>query len=147
MITARDLISGQELNVVSSRHTILEAARLMTEKRIGAVPVVEGENLVGIFSERDIMTRVVAKDIDYRTTPVESVMSRNLIVGRPDESIERILARMKQSRIRHLPIVNEGTLIGILSLRDLLQADILEKDEEIRIMTAYIQYVPPLPEG
>ncbi len=70
-------------------------------------------------------------------------MTKDLIVGTPEEDIEQILLRMKQSNIRHLPIVSFGKLVGILSLRDLLQADLNEKDEEIKIMTAYIHYIPP----
>jgi len=70
-------------------------------------------------------------------------MTRDLIVGEPGENIEVILSRMKQANIRHLPIVESGKLVGIISFRDLLQADLNEKDEEIKIMTAYIHYIPP----
>ena len=143
MKTAQDLISEQELSVISKNQTVFEAAKLMTEKRIGALPVLEGERVVGIFSERDVMNRVVAKNLNPQTTTVEQVMTKDLIVGTPDEDIEAILGRMKQSNIRHLPIVEEGKLVGMLSLRDLLQADLIEKDEEIKIMTAYIHYIPP----
>lgn len=143
MKSARDLYSGQELTVISQKDTIYEAARLMAEKNIGAVPVVEGERVVGIFSERDIMNRVVAKSINPQTTTVDQVMTKDLIVGEPDEDIEAIISRMKQANIRHLPIVDAGKLVGIISFRDLLQADLIEKDEEIKIMTAYIHYIPP----
>jgi len=143
MKTARELMIGQELAVISKDHTVLEAACLMADRRIGAVPVVEGDRVVGIFSERDVMNRVVAKSLDPQKTFVEHVMTKELIVGSPEEDIEQILLRMKQSNIRHLPIVAVGKLVGILSLRDLLQADLNEKDEEIKIMTAYIHYIPP----
>jgi len=143
MKNARDLIAGQDLFVVSGEETVFDAACLMAEKRIGAVPVVEGDRVVGIFSERDIMNRVVAKNLNPQKTLVEQVMTKDLIVGTPEEDIEQILYRMKQSNIRHLPIVQSGKLIGILSLRDLLQADLNEKDQEIKIMTAYIHYIPP----
>ena len=140
---ARDLIAGQDLHVISEQETVYDAARLMAEKRIGAVPIVDGDRVVGIFSERDIMNRVVAKNLNPQKTIVEQVMTKDLIVGSPEEDIEQILYRMKQSNIRHLPIVQSGKLVGILSLRDLLQADLIEKDEEIKIMTAYIHYIPP----
>jgi len=143
MKTAKDLISGQELAVVSRNQTVLEAAKLMAEKRIGAVPVVEESRVVGIFSERDIMTRVVAKNLNPQNTLVEQVMTKDLIVGSPEEEIEQIMKRMQAGNIRHLPIVSGETLIGILSLRDLLQADLDEKGEEIKIMTANIHYIPP----
>jgi CBS domain-containing protein len=143
MKTARDLFIGQDLTVISKNQTVFEAAKLMADKKIGAVPVVEGERVVGIFSERDIMNRVVAKKIDPQNTTIDQVMTTDLIVGEPAENIEVILARMKQANIRHLPIVDNGKLVGIISFRDLLQADLNEKDEEIKIMTAYIHYIPP----
>ena len=143
MKTARDLFTGQDLTVISKTQTVYEAAKKMAEKRIGAVPVLENERVVGIFSERDVMNRVVAKNLNPQKTLVEDVMTKDLIVGNPDEDIEQILARMKQANIRHLPIVEEGKLVGIISFRDLLQADLNEKDEEIKIMTAYIHYIPP----
>lgn len=147
MKTASHLIADQELSVISKDQTVLEAARLMTEKNIGAVPVVEGNRVVGIFSERDIMKRVVARSLDPLKTRVEEVMSTELIVGSPDEDIVQIESKMKQAGIRHLPIIHQDQLIGILSLRDLLQAEMDEKDEEIKIMTAYIHYIPPSFEG
>jgi CBS domain-containing protein len=143
MKTARDLFIGQDLTVISKTETVLEAAKLMADKNIGAVPVVEGERVVGIFSERDIMNRVVARNLNPQNTTVDQVMTKELIVGGPDENIEQILVRMKQANIRHLPIVDNGKLVGIISFRDLLQADLNEKDAEIRIMTAYIHYIPP----
>src|SRR5688572_7619059 len=143
MKTARDLFSGQDLTVISKTDSVYNAARLMAEKKIGAVPVVEGERVVGIFSERDIMNRVVARNINPQTTTVDQVMTTDLIVGEPNENIEVILSRMKQANIRHLPIVEDGKLVGIISFRDLLQADLNERDEEIKIMTAYIHYIPP----
>jgi len=140
---ARDLISGQDLSVISKTQTVFDAAKLMTERRIGALPVLEGERVVGIFSERDVMNRVVARNLNPQKTTVEQVMTKDLIVAEPDEDIETIITRMKQSNIRHLPIVQEGKLLGLLSIRDLLWADLIEKDEEIKIMTAYIHYIPP----
>ena len=143
MKTARELFAGQELTVIAKEQTVYDAARLMADRKIGAVPVLEGERVVGIFSERDVMNRVVARSLDPQKTTVEQVMTKELIVGTPEEDIAQILIRMKQANIRHLPIVEQDKLVGIISFRDLLQADIREKDEEIKIMTAYIHYIPP----
>jgi CBS domain-containing protein len=143
MKTARELFAGQELTVIAKEQTVYDAARLMAERKIGAVPVLERERVVGIFSERDIMNRVVARNLDPQKTTVEQVMTKELIVGTPEEDIAQILTRMKQANIRHLPIVEQDKLVGIISFRDLLQADIKEKDMEIKIMTAYIHYIPP----
>src|ERR1044071_9156389 len=143
MKTARELFAGQELTVIGKEQTVYDAARLMAERKIGALPVLEGGRLVGIFSERDIMNRVVARDLNPQNTTVEQVMTKELIVGTPEEDIAQILIRMKQKNIRHLPIIEQDKLVGIISFRDLLQADLMEKDAEIKIMTAYIHYIPP----
>ena len=143
MKTVRDLITDKDLTVVSKSQTVLDVAQLMTLKKIGAVPVLEADRVVGIFSERDIMTRVVAKGLDPKSTAVENVMTKELIVGAPEESVEAVEQKMKQYNIRHLPIVSNNKLVGILSLRDLLSAELDEKSEEIRMMTAYIHYIPP----
>ena len=143
MKKARDLFTGQDLTVISKNETVYDAARLMSEKTIGAVPVVENEKVVGIFSERDIMNRVVARNLNPLKTTVEQVMTKELILGTPEDDISQVLILMKQANIRHLPIVEGDKLVGIISFRDLLQADISEKAQEIKIMTAYIHDIPP----
>ena len=143
MKTVRDLINDKELTVVSKTTTVLEAAQKMTHKRIGAVPVLDGDRITGIFTERDVMNRVVAKNLNPASTTVEQVMTQDLVIGSPEESIEQVEQKMKQYNIRHLPIVSGNKLIGIISLRDLLSAELDEKVEEIKIMTAYIHDIPP----
>ncbi len=90
--------------------------------------------------------RQLPRRIHPQKTRVLEVMSTDLIIGLPEEDIQQIEIRMKQAGIRHLPIVYDDQLIGILSLRD-LQAEMDEKDEEIKVMTAYIHYIPPTFEG
>jgi CBS domain-containing protein len=143
MKKARDLFTGQDLTVISKHETVYDAARLMSEKMIGALPVVEGDKIIGIFSERDVMNRVVARSLNPSKTTVEQVMTKELLIGTPDDEIPQILILMKQANIRHLPIVDADKLVGIISFRDLLQADISEKAQEIKIMTAYIHDIPP----
>lgn len=143
MKTVRDLMIDQEVTVIAKTASVLDAAQKMAQKRIGAVPVLDGDRIVGIFSERDIMTRVVAKNLNPANTTVEHVMTKDLVLGAPEESIELVEQKMKQFNIRHLPIVSGNKLIGIISLRDLLSAELDEKVEEIRMMTAYIHYIPP----
>jgi len=143
MKQVRDLIFNQDLTVISKNQTVLDAARIMAEKNIGAVPVVEGDRVVGIFSERDIMKRVVAKNLNPQKTTVEQVMTTELVVAAPQETIDHVESRMKQHGIRHLPIIDDDKLIGIVSLRDLIDAELSEKDVELQMMTAYIHYIPP----
>lgn len=143
MKTVLDLISGHEVFVISRKQTVLEAAQLMSEKNIGAAPVVENDRVVGIFSERDIMNRVVAKNLDPQKTFVEQVMTKDLIVAAPNETIDQAESIMKQHNIRHLPIVKDDRLVGIVSLRDLIEADLNEKHQELQMVNAYIHYIPP----
>jgi len=143
MKTVRELIGRQEVIVAFAGQTVLDAARLMTDKRIGAVPVVDGDRVVGILSERDVMNRVVARQLDPGKTAVEEVMTREVIVGSPTDDVGRVIGIMKQANIRHLPIVADQKLLGVVSLRALLMVDLDDKADEIKIMTAYIHYIPP----
>jgi CBS domain-containing protein len=107
------------------------------------VVVLDGIRLVGVLSERDIMGRVVAKGLDPDQARVGDVMTREIVVAKPDESHDDGLRKMKQAGCRHLPVVEGDRYVGMVSLRDLLQVDLTEKDEEIRWLNAYIHYVPP----
>jgi CBS domain-containing protein len=119
----------------------------MTERRVGAVSVLEGTRLVGILSERDIMGRVVARQLDPDRTRVGDVMTRDLVVAQSGDSHEDGLRKMKQAGCRHLPVVEGDRLLGMIAQRDLLAVDLSEKDEEIRWLNAYIHFIPPVKEG
>jgi CBS domain-containing protein len=120
------LLSGREVYHIADDQSVREAARYMTERRVGAVAVLAGDRLAGILSERDIMGRVV---------------------GRTKDTHEDGLRKMKQAGCRHLPVVEGDHLVGMVSQRDLLQVDLTEKDEEIRWLNAYIHFIPPAKEG
>jgi CBS domain-containing protein len=147
MKTIGDLVAGRATFHVGTHTTVREAARYMTERRVGAVSVLEGTRLVGILSERDVMGRVVARQLDPDRTSVADVMSRDLVVAQAADSHEDGLRKMKQAGCRHLPVVEGDRLMGMVSLRDLLQVDLSEKDEEIRWLNAYIHFIPPAREG
>lgn len=142
MKRARDLIAHRQTIVIDPTSTVTHAARLMTHHQIGAVPVVEGDRLVGIFTERDIMARVVAAERDPAKTLVGDVMTRDLVIAEAEENCETCLRRMQQARVRHLLVLAEGRLAGILSLRDLLAVEIDEKEEAINLLNAYVHYIP-----
>lgn len=120
-----------------------EAARYMAERNVGAVVVLEQGELAGLLSERDILTKVVATARDPKKTRVSEIMSANLVLVDANRTYEDCLALMKQNAIRHLPVVDNGKLLGLVSLRDLLQVDVSEKEDEIKMMRAYIHSVPP----
>jgi CBS domain-containing protein len=114
----------------------------MARNNIGAVPVMDGTRLVGIFSERDVINRVVAKNLGPALTKVSDVMTTNIVVADVDETHEDCLKKMKQANCRHLPVVDGQTLVGMISLRDLLDVDIHEKDDAIHFLTDYMFHVP-----
>jgi len=147
MKTIGGLVAGREIFHVRSDQSVRDAARYMTDRRVGAVSVLDGTRLVGILSERDVMGRVVARQLDPDRTPVAEVMTKDLVVAQGDESHEEGLRRMKQAGCRHLPVVEGDRLVGMVSQRDLLQIDLSEKDEEIRWLNAYIHFIPPVREG
>ena len=147
MKTIGGLVSGREVYYVRAEQTVREAARYMTERRVGAVSVLEDTRLVGVLSERDIMGRVVARDLDPDGTRVGDVMTRDLVVARSLDSHDEGLRKMKQAGCRHLPVVEDDRLVGMVAQRDLLQVDLSEKDEEIRWLNAYIHFIPPVKEG
>ena len=147
MKTIGGLVSGREVFHVRSDQSVRDAARYMTDRRVGAVSVLEGTRLVGILSERDVMGRVVALQLDPDGTRVAEVMTRDIVVAQADDSHEEAVRKMKQAGCRHLPVVDGERLLGMVSLRDLLQIDLSEKDEEIRWLNAYIHFIPPTREG
>jgi len=123
--------------------SVADAARVMAEHQIGAVPVIAGGRLAGIFSERDVLTRVVAARRDPATTAVREVMSSDLLVAHPEESYCEGLKRMQQAHVRHLIVLDKDeVLVGVVSLRDLMAVDLDEKQEELTMLNAYVHYIP-----
>ena len=133
----------RDLYTVAADDTVQAAAIYMTSRNIGAVTVVDGNRVVGLFSERDLMKRVVAEGRDPSTVRVSEVMTTDLTTASPNESYEEGLRKMLQARCRHLPILEDNNFVGLISLRDLLKIDADEKAEEIRMLNTYINYVPP----
>jgi CBS domain-containing protein len=143
MKTVGTLVAGREVYHLRVEHTVREAARYMSDRRVGAVAVLQGDRLAGVLSERDIMSRVVARGLDPDAVRVGEVMTPELVVASASESNEDGVRKMKQAGCRHLPVIQGDRFLGMVSLRDLLQVDLSEKDEEIRLLNAYIHYVPP----
>ncbi|HEV3510661.1 MAG TPA: CBS domain-containing protein [Candidatus Sulfotelmatobacter sp.] len=137
-----DLIKNQDTYQADLGHTVLETVRAMVERNIGAVPVVHNGALVGIFSERDLMRRVVAEGRDPRGTCLAEVMTDDPLTVSTNEELANCMALMRRHGFRHLPVCHEGQLIGMVSLRDILLHDLDEKDDEVRMMRAYIHSTP-----
>jgi CBS domain-containing protein len=123
--------------VVTSRSTnLVDCAKLMAQKNIGSLIIKEGERFVGIITEQDIVRRGVAKGVDLTTTSVDKVMSTDVVLGSPNMDIFDALATMRDYDLRHLPIVDEGKLMGLVTMKDILKIhpdlfDILVEKMEI----------------
>lgn len=137
-----DLIEGQTLTVIEPGWTVRNAAERMTERNIGAVAVVEAGALAGIFSERDIMSRVVAKGLRPEETAVSAVMTRDLVVAHPRENVDAALQKMHAIGSRHLPVVEDGKLVGMISIRDLLEVDDAQQRAKATFLGELVTYSP-----
>ena len=140
MATLFDLLAlkGRDVVAVRPTDTVLHAANLMNERNIGGLLVLEGDHLAGIFTERDVLRRVVAARLDPATTPVSAVMTAPVITGRPELSVDDCASLMTTKGIRHLPVRDAEGLAGMVSIRDLLAHKVSEQQTTIAQMNSYL---------
>jgi len=127
------------LNVLSPDQTVAEAVRVMADCHVGAVLLVEAGVVVGIFSERDLLRRVIVQGASPSDTRLRTVMTRDPVTASPDEARMLAVLKMRESGCRHLPIVKEGVVVDMVSIRDLLFEEIDERQAEIADLRRYIQ--------
>ena len=118
--------------------SVFEAVQLMADKRVGALMVVEQNELVGVVSERDYAREIVLKDRVSRDTPVSAIMTRRVLYVRPDQTLDECMALMTEKNLRHLPVLDNGRLIGVISMRDVVKDLISEKEFMIAQLENYI---------
>ena len=123
---------------LDAQEPVLEAIRLMAEHHIGAVLVMQGEELIGIASERDYARKVILQGRSSADTPVSAVMSAPVVCVSPLESVNDCMAIMTERRIRHLPVIENGRVIGIVSIGDLVKEVIEDQKQEISYLQQYI---------
>ncbi len=128
-----------EVHTVTPDQMVIDALKLMAEKNIGAVPVVSEGRVVGILSERDYARKLVLKGLSSIGTPVSEIMSREVTTVDLHHTLDRCMGIMTDMRLRHLPVVDEGKLIGLLSIGDLVKEAIAEQAELIKTMEQYIR--------
>lgn len=140
MSSVRDLLTrkGTDVVSVSPDQTVLAAAHLMNEKGIGGVVVLQDGALVGIFTERDIMRRVVAAKRDPATTIVGDVMTSDCMTITADVQIAVCRAMMSARRIRHFPVVNDGGLVGMVTSGDILAFEVAQAEAQIEQLEKYV---------
>lgn len=137
-----ELIEDRPLVHVAMTDTVRDVALRMREKNVGAVAVLDGGKLVGIFSERDVVTRIVAENRDASQTQIGLVMTKDLIVADPSEDIGDAVQKMVAGKCRHLPIVKGGNLLGMISIRDLLQIDDERNKAKASFLNELVTYSP-----
>lgn len=141
MTTARDLLAQKKSGgviTISPDATVKDAARLMHDHRIGSLVIADGEVLRGIFTERDVLWRVVAEGRDAATTIVKDVMTVDVIVVRPDREVDEIEAILREHRIRHVPVAGDQGLLGVLSIGDLNAFRADADHQKVEYLTEYI---------
>lgn len=140
MSRVRDVLrrKGSSVVTVPVSATALDAAHRMHERHIGAVIVLDDDRIAGIFTERDLLNRVVAVDRDPADTPVAEVMTEKVAVCSPDTTLEECRTAMTRNKMRHLPVMEEGRLIGIISSGDILARELQEQEETIRYLHEYM---------
>ena len=133
MIKVGDLLEnkGHDVWSVSPEDTVFDTIKLMDEKRVGALAVVENDKLVGIISERDYARQVILKDRTSRETKVKEIMTRHIYFTQPDQPIDECLVIINEHRIRHLPVLDHDHLIGMISVGDIVKEII--KDQKYTI--------------
>jgi CBS domain-containing protein len=129
---------GHEIYSVSPETMVYDAIKLMTEVKVGALLVIENNNLVGIISERDYARRVILEDRSSHETPVKDIMTADVLTVTPDQSVEDCMKVMSEHHIRHLPVVENGQAIGIISTMDVVKNIISEKETVIDQLEHYI---------
>lgn len=134
-----ELIKDRKLHAVNAGTSVRKAAEYMSEHNIGLVPILaEDGKLLGVFSERDLVRRVVSKNLDYNSIQVEDVMSTNLVFAGIGESYEACIQKMKSKGTRHILILDNDKFVGVISVRDLLEMDLNIKNETIEVLHNYI---------
>ncbi len=140
MRTVRELLAAKtpEIHAIGPDASVVEAIRLMAEKGIGAVLVMDGARLAGILSERDYARKVVLEGRSSRDTPVRAIMSADVVTVRPTDGIDACMQLVTEHRIRHLPVREGDAVLGVISIGDLVKAVIEEQRHELDQLQRYI---------
>jgi CBS domain-containing protein len=140
MRTVRQLLDTKtpEVHAVSPDDSVIAAIRLMAEKGVGAVLVMQGAQLSGIVSERDYARKIVLHGRSSSDTPVRDIMTGDVVTVGPNHTVERCMQMVTENRIRHLPVVEDGQVVGVISIGDLVKAVIEDQQVELDQLQRYI---------
>ncbi len=139
-ITVRQLLreKGPAVWTVEPDASVFDALQLMADKNVGALPVMRDGQLVGIFSERDYARKVILHGHASRETPVRAIMTENVVTVTPDQDLSDCMRLMTDKRIRHLPVMEGGQQVGLLSIGDVMKAVLAEQEFLISQLSDYI---------
>ncbi len=129
---------GDDVISIAPDASVFDAIKLMAEKAVGSLAVMDGGDLKGIVTERDYARKVIIKGRASESTTVSEIMTAEVLVATPNQTVNHCMAMMTKKNIRHLPVVADNTVIGMLSMRDLVQAIISDQQEEIEQLEHYI---------
>lgn len=141
MPTVRQLLTEKPVNAIHAVHPgqmVIEALEMMASRRLGAVMVIEDDRLIGIFSERDYARKGILEGRKAKSTPVTEVMTANVFVVTPDQGIEDCMKMMSEKHIRHLPVVEDNRVVGLLSIGDIVTGMLREQENHIQNLEQYI---------
>ncbi len=140
MFSVEDILSikGKDVFTISPSAPMQEALKIMSDNNLGAVVVLQNETVIGIFSERDLARKIIGKDACSLQTKVRDLMTSSVTVVEPRTSVEDCMTLMTDKHIRHLPVVQSGKLIGIISIGDVVKAILSSREHEIDKLQEYI---------
>jgi CBS domain-containing protein len=139
MRTVKQLLEGKsEIFSIGPDHPVLAAIQLMADKFVGALLVMQGDELVGIVSERDYARKVILKGRSSAQTPVRDIMTSNVITVAPGDTVHRCMRLVTDKHIRHLPVTEHGKVVGMLSIGDLVKAVMDDQAEQLEQLQKYI---------
>src|SRR5215468_1595012 len=140
MISVRQLLDrkGRQVFSVAPGTAVLEAIRMMADRPVGALLVMDGESLSGIVSERDYARKVILKGRSSADTPVRDIMTATVITVQPETPVEKCMQIMTERRVRHLPVIESGHVVGMVSIGDLVKAVIAAQQQHIEQLESYI---------
>ncbi len=139
MLTIRDVLQSKSSAIwsIGPKDTAYKAMELMTEKNIGALLVIDGEHVAGIFSERDFARNIILKEISSKKVLVEELMTREIYCITPDKSVEECMGVMTTAHIRHMPVFEKNRLIGLITFADIVKALLMEQKIKIQDLEDY----------
>ncbi len=139
MPTAQDIIVNKpNVAIIAEEATVMDAAQIMSDRHIGSLVVVRGDKVVGIFTERDVLNRVVARHLDPSDIIIKDVMTTPVACCQPTTKLAECRSVMTEKRIRHLPVVKDGRLLGMVSSGDILALEHGEQQRTIEYMYEYL---------